>query len=34
MTYGISHLLIGEGGGYFQGDGQEKIYCCVRGVIT
>ena len=24
MTYGTSHLLIG-GGGYFQGEGQEKI---------
>ena len=23
MTYGTSHLLIG--GGYFQGEGQEKI---------
>ena len=36
MTYGTSHLLIGgwggggRGGGYFQGEGQEK-YCCVRG---
>ena len=34
MTYGTSHLLIGgrggEGGVYFQGEGQEKYYC-VRG---
>ena len=28
MTYGTSHLL--RGGGYFQGEGQEK-YCYVRG---
>ena len=29
MTYGISHLLIG--GGYFQGEGQEKILLCKEG---
>ena len=31
MTYGTSHLLIGVcvgGGGYFQGEGQEKILLC------
>ena len=25
MTYGTSHLLIGVGRGYSQGDSQEKI---------
>ena len=29
MTYGTSHLLIG--GGYFQGEGQEKILLCKGG---
>ena len=29
MTYGTSHLLIGVCvGGYFQGEGQEKILLC------
>ena len=30
MTYGTSHLLIGggEGVGYFQREGQEKILLC------
>ena len=29
MTYGTSHLL--KGGGYFQGEGQEKILLCKGG---
>ena len=30
MTYGASHLLIGEGE-YFQGEGQENILLCKGG---
>ena len=32
MTYATSHLLIGAcGEGYFQGEGQEKIFLCKGG---
>ena len=29
MTYGTSHLLLG--GGYLQGEGQDKIFLCNGG---
>ena len=34
MTYGNIHLLIGGGGGYFQGEGQDKILLCKVGWVT
>ena len=34
MTYGTSHLLIDGDGGYFQGEGQEKILLCKGGGVS